>query len=132
MLALVIVEAEPSANAGLGLGDRRIGIEVDFLVFEAPPQSLDEDVVHAAPLAIHADRYLVALQGAGEVVAGELAALVGIEDLGAAVASESFLECIDTKISAERVGQSPRQHRSAHPVHDDHQVEEAIGHRGCR
>src|ERR1700719_4381983 len=81
MLALVIVEAEPGANAGLGLGDRRMGIEVDFLVFEAPPQSLDEDVVHAAPppsrgqaLAIHADRYLVALQGAGEVVAGELAA----------------------------------------------------------
>src|SRR3984893_4567079 len=36
-----------------------------------------------------------------------LAALVGIEDLGAAVASERFLECIDTKISAERVGQSP-------------------------
>jgi len=28
MLALVIVEAEPGANAGLGLGDRRIGIEV--------------------------------------------------------------------------------------------------------
>src|ERR1700738_3097169 len=77
MLALVIVEAEPGANAGLGLGDRRIGIEVDFLVFEAPPQSLAEEVVHAAPppsrgqaLAIHADRYLVALHGAGEVVAG--------------------------------------------------------------
>ena len=35
MLALVIVEAEPGANAGLGLGDRRIGIEVDLLVFEA-------------------------------------------------------------------------------------------------
>ena len=32
MLALVIVEAEPGANAGLGLGDRRIGIEVDFLL----------------------------------------------------------------------------------------------------
>src|ERR1700719_3498465 len=47
----------------------------------------------------------------------------------AAVASERFLECIDTKISAERVAQSPRQHRSAHPVHDDHQVEEAFGHR---
>jgi hypothetical protein len=95
MLALVIVEAEPSANAGLGLGDRRIGIEVDFLVFEAPPQSLDEDVVHAAPLAIHADRYLVALQGAGEVVAGELAALVGIEDLGPAVVRECFLARLD-------------------------------------
>src|SRR6266446_3405063 len=50
MLALLIVEGQPSANAGLGLGNTRIGVEVDFLVFEAPPQSLDEDVVHAAPL----------------------------------------------------------------------------------
>ena len=73
MLALLIVEGQPSANAGLGLGNTRIGVEVDFLVFEAPPQSLDEDVVHAAPLAVHADGDLVALQGAGEVVAGELA-----------------------------------------------------------
>src|SRR6202022_671785 len=46
VLALLIVEAKPGANAGLGLGDRRIGVEVDFLVFEAAPQSLDEDVVH--------------------------------------------------------------------------------------
>ena len=69
------------------------------------------------------------LQGPSEIVAGELAALVGIEDLGTAVTSKRFLECIDTKIGAERVGQSPRQHRSAHPVHDDHQVERAFGHR---
>src|SRR5260370_24999870 len=74
MLALVIVEAEPGANASPGLGNADIGVEVDFLVFEASPQSLDKDVVHAAPLAIHADGDLVALQGAGEVVAGELAA----------------------------------------------------------
>jgi len=37
MLAFVVVEAEPGADAGLGLGDRRIGIEVDFLLFEASP-----------------------------------------------------------------------------------------------
>jgi hypothetical protein len=41
-------------------------------------------VAIVAALAIHADRDPVALQGAGEVVAGELAALVGVEDLGAA------------------------------------------------
>jgi len=34
----------------------------------------------------------VVLQGAGEVVTGELAALVGIEDLGSAVPGERFLE----------------------------------------
>ena len=103
MLALLIIEAEPGTNPGLGHGNARIGVEVDFLVFEAAPQPLDKDVVHAAPLAVHADGDLVALQGVSEVVAGELAALVGIEDLGPAVVRERFLERLDTKIGAERV-----------------------------
>src|SRR5262249_50005533 len=46
VLALVIVEIEPSANASLGFGDCRISVKVDLLVFEAAPQSLDKDVVH--------------------------------------------------------------------------------------
>src|SRR5215471_16739700 len=81
VLALLIIKAEPGADADLGLGDTGIGVEVDFLVFEAAPQPLDEDVVHVAALAIPADGDRVALQGVGEIVAGELAALVGIEDL---------------------------------------------------
>jgi hypothetical protein len=39
---------------------------VDLLVFEAMPQSLDEDVVHAAAPAVHADGDLMLLQRAGE------------------------------------------------------------------
>src|SRR4051794_30460201 len=74
VLALLVVEAQPGANAGLRLGDRRIGVEIDLLVFQAAPQPLDKDVVHAATLAVHADRDPVILQGAGEVVTGELAA----------------------------------------------------------
>ena len=92
MLALLIVEIEPGANTGFGLGHTRIGVEVDLLVFEASPQPLDEDVVHAPALAVHADFDPVILQGAGEIVAGELTALVGIEDLGTAVARERLLE----------------------------------------
>src|SRR2546421_13107354 len=42
VLALFIVEAEPGADAGLRLGDRRIGVEVDLLVFQAAPQPLDK------------------------------------------------------------------------------------------
>jgi hypothetical protein len=30
-------------------------MEVDLLVFEAAPQPLDKDVVHASALAVHAD-----------------------------------------------------------------------------
>src|SRR2546427_13177767 len=58
----------------LASGDTGIGVEVDLLVFEAAPQPLDEDVVHVAALAIHADGDRVTLQGVGEIVAGELAA----------------------------------------------------------
>src|SRR5580693_7561426 len=59
VLALLIVEAKPSANAGLGLGDRRIGVKVDLLVFEASPRPLDADVVHAAPLGVHVSMLMV-------------------------------------------------------------------------
>src|SRR6202035_4108183 len=72
VLALLVIEAEPGADAGLRFGDAGIRVEVDLFVFEAAPQPLDKDVVHVAALAIHADRDFVALQGAGEVVAGDL------------------------------------------------------------
>ena len=55
MLAFIVVKAEPSANPSLGLGNVLIGIEVDFLVFQAAPQPLDKDVVHAAALAVHTE-----------------------------------------------------------------------------
>jgi hypothetical protein len=58
VLALFIVEAEPGADAGLGLDDRRIGVEVDLFVFEAAPQPLDEDVVHAAAPGLRRGRLL--------------------------------------------------------------------------
>jgi hypothetical protein len=78
------------------------------------------------PLPSHADRDLVPVQDAGEVVAGELAALVGVEDLGPAVAGKCFLQRLDAKIGTEGVRQPPQQHRAAHPIHDDHQVQKAL------
>src|SRR5499427_2620387 len=81
VLTLLIVETEPGADAGSGLGDCRISAKVDLLVFEAAPQSLDKDVVHAPAFAVHADHDAMPLQRAGKLVAGELAALIGIEAL---------------------------------------------------
>ena len=86
--------------------DRCIGVEVDFFVFEAAPQPLDEDVVHVAALPVHADHDAVPLQGAGEFVAGELAALIGVEDLGSAIPSQRLLERLDTELGAERAKKS--------------------------
>src|SRR6516165_722166 len=78
VLALLIVETEPGADAGSGLGNCRIGVKINLLVFEAAPQPLDKDVVQAPALAVHADHDRVPFQGAGKVVAGELAALAVI------------------------------------------------------
>src|SRR6202048_390562 len=129
MLALVIVEAEPGANAGLGLGDRRIGIEVDFLVFEAPPHRSTKMLSMQRPLPsmliVISWRFKVPVKSS---LVNWLAALVDIEDLGPAVVRECFLERLDTELGAEGVRQPPPQHGAARPVHDDHQIEEALGH----
>ena len=40
VLALLIIKAEPGTDAGLGLRDTGIGVEVDLLVFEADRKSV--------------------------------------------------------------------------------------------
>ena len=56
-----------------------------YLVFHAFPQFFDKNVVNPAPFAIHAYLDRVGFENLDEVVARELAALVGVEDLRRAV-----------------------------------------------
>jgi hypothetical protein len=44
---------------GFEFADRPVTVETDAFVFEAAPESLDEDVVHPAAFAVHADTYAV-------------------------------------------------------------------------
>jgi hypothetical protein len=76
-----IVEVKIPSQGCLRLGDRIVGPQIDFLVLHAFPQPLDEDVVAQATLAVHADLDAVFLEQPGEFQAGELAALVSVEDL---------------------------------------------------
>ena len=80
MRAHCVVKGEPFADHAVR--DEAIGqlMQIDRLVFEQTPQPLDEDIVHAASPAVHRDRDVRALEHAGEVEAGELAALIGVED----------------------------------------------------
>ena len=53
----------------LGLGHRVIGMQVHFLVLDALPQALDEEVVAPGPSAVHAERrYRAAARGATKAV----------------------------------------------------------------
>src|SRR3546814_15332692 len=56
-----------------------------------------------------------------------LAALVGVEELRSAVALGRLVQRLDAEPGVQGVGQSPGQHLAAPPVHDRHQVQEALG-----
>ncbi len=59
-----VVEAEVSSQARLRFGGRVVGAQIDFLVLQALPQSLDKDVV--APAAFATDPDGVRLEQPGE------------------------------------------------------------------
>src|SRR6202043_2144678 len=77
--------------------------QVDPFVLHGPPQALDEDVVVAASASIHADLDSVIRQHLGELIAGELRALISIEDAGLAKPGESLAQCLDAEPRRERV-----------------------------
>ena len=104
-------------------------VQIDSLVFEGAPQPLDEDVVHAPAPAVHRDMDTGRPQAAGEGEAGELAALIGIEDLRLAVAGQRLLERLDAKAGVQGVRQTPGPHIPARPIQDRHQVKKAAPHR---
>jgi hypothetical protein len=66
------------------------------------PQPLDEHVVDPEPFAVHADGDAVFFQDVGEVGVGELCALIGIEDLGAAEAQQGFCQRLHAEVRRHR------------------------------
>ena len=82
---LGFVEGHPLIDHPLGLEAVGEVVQVDRLVLHRSPETLDEDVVEPAPPAVHGDLHLRRPQSPGEGMAGELAALIGVEDLRLAV-----------------------------------------------
>ncbi len=77
---LGVVVVDPTADPGPRFGGGLEGLEIDALVLQRAPQSLDENVVHPASLAVHGDPHAGVLQDLREGQAGELAALIGVAD----------------------------------------------------
>jgi len=94
-------------------------------MLERPPQPLDEDVVHPTTAAIHGDLDPCARQRAGEGRTGELAALVGVENLRRAVPCQSVVERSEAERGIHCIGDTPRQNRTARPVDDGDEIKKA-------
>src|SRR5438132_7845891 len=97
-----VIKVEVAADRSAGVADAFVGPQIHLLVFDAAPQPLDEDVVPPSPFAVHADGDRVFDQHASECRAGELAALIRVEDVGLAVMSESVLKRLDAESRLDR------------------------------
>ena len=100
------------------LADVAVGMQLDVLVLDRLPQPLDKHVIAPAALAVHAARVALTLEGADELAAGELTALVGVHDLGRAVLRDRLLQRLDRRVGGQAVRQPPRQHPARGPIDD--------------
>ena len=105
MAPVVVVPVEPPGQIFGKLSSGFVSLQIDPLVFQGAPESLDEDVVLEPPLAVHTDLDVPGLEDGGECFTGKLAPLVGVEDLRGAVFEEGFFERLDAEAGVQRVGQ---------------------------
>ena len=90
-----IVELHPLGDDPLGLEAVRELVQIDGFVLERAPEGFDEDVVYAPAPATHGDGGVGVLAGCGKLEAGELATVVGVEDLRAVVELQGVDEGLD-------------------------------------
>src|SRR4051794_41279079 len=83
-----VVKAEVTGERIPRLGYCVVGPQVYFFIFDGSPESLHEHIVPPGAPAVHADSDGVVDQLAGECGTGELAALIGVEDLRFAMAGQ--------------------------------------------
>ena len=79
-------------------------MQVNLLVFDAPPQSFHEYIVPPATSAVHTDLDAVIFQQPSEFQASELASLVGVENVRLAITVDRLLYRLDTEVGGQRVG----------------------------
>ncbi len=89
MWPLGVVEVDPPVDHSFSNEPVGQFMQIYRLVFQRPPEAFDEDVVHAPTAPVYGDRNLRTLENVGEVKAGELAALVSIEDFRFVVGQQS-------------------------------------------
>ena len=83
-----------------------VGLEVEVFIFDGPPEAFDEDIIQGSAASIHADADAFPLQFPSEAGGGELAALIGVEDVGLAE-GERIVEGLQTEVSLHRIGDPP-------------------------
>ena len=115
MRASLIEELEVPREPSAHVGHRLVGVQVHLLVLYRTPESLDENVVPPAAFPVHADLDLATAEDVQELHAGELRALIGVEDLGTPEAGKGLLQRGDAEVARERDGETPGKDLATRP-----------------
>ena len=103
MWPLSVVESNPRADPSPFLATVAVALQINVFVLQASLQPLDKHIVHPSAAPVHRDADAGTSQRAGEGRAGELAALVGVENLRPAEARQDLLERRQAKPAAHTV-----------------------------
>jgi hypothetical protein len=123
------VARQIALQALVGGTDGFIRMQIDLLVCDTFPQPLDKHVIPPAAFPLPADLDPVGFQSSRELLAGELAALLGVEDLWRALIGSGVLDSLQAEVGRPCIGQPPRQPPTPRPVENRTQVHEAPCHR---
>ena len=127
MRSFGIVEGEICTQSLGGLNHALVVPEIDFLILDASPESLHEDGIPASSSSIPTDADAFLFESVGKLFTGKLAALIAVEDIRLGVPERSF-HGRDTEEAVQGVGEFPREHVPAEPVHYGHQIDKAVLH----
>lgn len=97
-----------------------------MLIFERPPESFDDDIVHRSASAIPTDDDTFRFQDSGEYVTRELAALVAVENLRSTPSSNSLKECFYAEPRIQGIRHAVGQDLPAVPIQYGNQIHESL------
>ena len=103
MPSMDVVMIEQDSDLLPSLRHRFIRLEINLLAFQAVRYSLNENVVHPATFAVHADLNAMVLQNADKIVRRELGSLIRIENFRHPELRDRFFQCFDAERQVQRV-----------------------------
>lgn len=129
--SLVAVESKVVRQPLMTIGSRLVSLEVDVLVLERPPETLNEYVIEGSSLAVHADRDASRMESFREEGTCKLSSLIGVEDFRRSLV-QCFVKRLEAEIDVHRVREFPGEYVAAVPIHDGDQVQKTVSQRNVR
>ncbi len=106
----LIVEGHVARHPLVGVVHSLVSAQIDLFIFAAPPEALHNDVIPPTAATIHAALDALVFRYGRELQAGQLATLIGVEDLRAAKLRDRLSHRVKEEVRGQRIGEPPGQH----------------------